>query len=268
MITIGIRVCVLSSSSSGNSSYIETQELKILIDAGFSGKMIAQKLCEIDVNVKDIDAILLTHEHIDHIKGAGVLARRFKIPIYANSGTWEGIGNGIGKISPQQRLVFSNDDFFSLKDLQVKPYTLSHDAQDTVGFSFFHDGYKISIATDLGYVDEKIIHELADSDGLILEANHDEEMLKVGPYPWSVKQRILSDKGHLSNEAAGHALCCLLDKKIPQVLLAHLSQNNNLPELAMITVKNILAQQGCEVGKDIDVSLCYCNRPSKVMAFG
>lgn len=268
MITISIRACVLSSSSSGNSVYVETQELKILVDAGFSGKMIAQKLCEIDVNIKDIDALLLTHEHIDHIKGAGVLARRFKIPIYANEGTWAGIGDGIGKISSEQCLTFSNDKLFSLKDLQVKPYAVSHDAQDTVGFSFFHDEYKISIATDLGYVDERIIHHLAGSDGLILEANHDKEMLKVGPYPWPVKQRILSDRGHLSNEVAGHALCCLLEKKIPQVLLAHLSQNNNLPELAMLTIKNILAQQGCEVGKDIDVSLSYCNRPSKIMAFG
>lgn len=262
-----MQFCSLASGSSGNCHLVKDGKHHILIDAGLSGKKIENKLKEIDVNPKDLSAIVVSHEHSDHICGAGILSRRYDIPIYANSGTWKGMEPRIGEIAEKNIKHFNSNENFYIGDFNIRPYDISHDAIEPVGFSILKNNNKISIATDLGCMTKHIMEELKDSNLLILESNHDEEMLKAGHYPYSLKRRILSDIGHLSNEAAGNAIVDLINKNIGTVVLAHLSNENNFPELAIITIKNILASNQIRVGEDIDLDLIYRDRISSVYEF-
>lgn len=259
--------CSLASGSSGNCHLINDGENSILIDAGLSGKQIENKLEEISINPKSIVGILVSHEHSDHICGVGVLSRRYNVPIYANEGTWLGMGNRIGKIKDENIKYFNSEEGFCIKDFNIKSYSIPHDANEPVGFSIEKNNTKISIATDLGYIDENIINEVKDSNLLVLESNHDEEMVKVGKYPYYLKRRILSNIGHLSNEAAGNAIVDLVSKNVKSILLAHLSKENNFPELAIATVKNILEDKRITIGKDINLDLVYRDTISKVYQF-
>ena len=264
---MGIKFCSLSSGSSGNCQYIETDKIKIIVDSGFSGKKTKELLNSIDVDPKDLDAILITHEHIDHIKGAGILSRRYDIPIYANMETWAGMEDKIGAIDLKNIKTFSTEKFFDLKDLTIYPVSTFHDAKEPVGYILFYKGVKISIVTDTGFISDNILEKIRDSNLYFLESNHDEFMLKEGLYPWHLKRRILSANGHLSNEDAGNTLAQILKGQGEKVLLAHLSQDNNVPELAISTVTDILTSKGLNVEKDIDLGLSFRDRATCIYEF-
>lgn len=215
-----------------------------------------------------MDGILVTHEHDDHIRGVGVLSRRYDIPIYANQETWKAMEAKLGKISDNNVRIFYNDMDFYIKDVNIQPFGIPHDAADPVGFCFFNRGKKISIATDLGHTNSRIINTVMDSDLVMLEANHDVEMLMGGSYPGHLKKRILGSKGHLSNTDAGLALVKMITNKLTHVLLAHLSLQNNIPQLAYQTVTEILADSGIENGRDIAVDMTYRDRVSNLYHIG
>lgn len=257
-----LKFCSLFSGSSGNASYIGTDRTHILVDAGFTGKRIVEGLKDIGLGGEELDGILISHEHSDHIKSAGVLSRRFDIPIYANEDTWKSMEDKLGKVASKNIRVFNNDIDFYIKDINVHAYGIPHDAADPVGFCFFYGNKKISITTDLGHTNSKIINTVMDSDLVVLEANHDLNMLQVGPYPWYLKKRIMGKKGHLSNEDAGAALVRMMAGKVSHVLLAHLSRENNFPQLAYQTVVNVLEASQIKVGKDVKVDMTHRDRAS------
>lgn len=245
-----MRVCTLASGSSGNSAYIEGDGTSILIDAGLSGKAITGALDAIGVDASELDAILVTHEHTDHIKGVGVLARKYDLKVFATESTWDAILPSIGKVPEYNRSVIEEGQSLDLGGLQIEHFETSHDAVDSVGYCLFSKGVKVGIATDTGYLTDAAKKYLDGSDLLIFEANHDLHMLKTGSYPWFLKQRILGDRGHLSNITAAHCLSSLVAGNTKGVILAHLSRENNLPELAYSTVAEVLTESGLSPGKD------------------
>ncbi len=261
---MSFKFCSLSSGSSGNSQYIETDKMKILVDAGLSGKKTQELLKSIDVDPSDIDCILVTHEHMDHVKGAGILSRRFDIPIYANQGTWNSMKEGLGKISESNIKVFHTSMDFELGDLGVLPFNISHDSAEAVGYNFFNKNKKITVMTDTGCISEDIKKKVMNSNLLMIESNHDTEMLKIGSYPWFLKQRVSGEFGHLSNEDAGNIIAEVLRGTNETVLLGHLSRENNFPELAYQTVVNILNKKGIDVCKDITLDMTYRDKATKV----
>lgn len=265
---MSLKFCSLFSGSSGNASYIGTEKTHLLIDAGFTGKRVEQALKGIDIDPSMLDGILITHEHADHIQSAGVLSRRYNLPIYANEATWEAMEDKIGNISTQNIRIFYNDRDFYIKDINIQPYSIPHDAADPVGFCFFHGRNKISIMTDLGHTNSKMIKTVMDSDLVVLEANHDVDMLQTGSYPWPLKKRILGRKGHLSNKDAGLALVEMIKGKLTHVLLAHLSKENNIPHLAYETVVSILEAHGIRNGKDIVIDMTHRDRASNFYHVG
>ena len=230
--------CTIASGSSGNCTYVGTQSASLLVDTGMSGKKLKESLHAIDRKMEDLSGILITHEHSDHICGLGVLARRYHLPIYATPGTIRYLISctQVGKIDPQLFHPVKEDEPFTVGDITACPFRISHDAAQPVGYRFESGGKSAAIATDMGCYDEYIISHLRDLEALLLEANHDVNMLQAGPYPYPLKQRILSEKGHLSNEHAGHLLCEILHDNIRYILLGHLSAENNYPPLAMATV--------------------------------
>lgn len=261
---MSFRFCSLSSGSSGNVLYISTGNTSLLIDAGLSGKRTEHLLRETGVSPKEIDAILVTHDHDDHIRGVGVLCRRYDVPVYANMLTWEAMGPRIGEVSAFNMQEFRTNQEFSIGDICIKPYSISHDAADPVGFTFCSGKAKVSIANDLGCVTESVVKEISGSQFLMLESNHDVEMLKVGPYPWYLKRRIMGETGHLSNEDAGGALLRMAGKGLKNVLLGHLSKENNYPLLALETVKGMLRAEGIEIGREMNIELSFRDKISRV----
>lgn len=228
----------IASGSSGNSTYVGSANANILVDAGISGKKIIEGLLEYGVDACDIDALLITHEHIDHISGVGVLARKLKVPIYATKGTIDALASAkVGKIDESLFNVIKAGDEFVIRDITVKAIKISHDAAEPVAYSFESNNKKIAIITDLGYYDEGIVDKLRGVNAIVLEANHDVRLVQVGPYPYHLKQRILCDSGHLSNENAGKLLKTISHSEMKAVFLGHLSGENNTPELAYETVR-------------------------------
>ncbi|MGI6006177.1 MAG: MBL fold metallo-hydrolase [Ruminococcus sp.] len=233
-----MKLCSIASGSSGNCIFAGSEETSLLVDVGISGKRIEFGLNEIDRTTADIDGILITHEHSDHIKGLGVVSRKYKIPIYATAGTIKAIleMGTLGKMPEGLFREIREDEPCRIKDITVHPFSISHDAAQPVGYRMESGGKKIGIATDMGQYNEYIIENLTGLDGLLLEANHDVNMLQVGSYPYYLKQRILGNRGHLSNESAGQLLCRLLHDQMKKVLLGHLSRENNYEALAFETV--------------------------------
>ncbi|MFA5528346.1 MAG: MBL fold metallo-hydrolase [Peptostreptococcales bacterium] len=252
---MALALCSIASGSSGNCYVIASKSTKVLVDAGISGKKIRESLESIQLSPYDIDGILITHEHIDHVKGAGIFSRKYDTPIYANEKTWESMGCIIGKVEEHNRRILRTTETFSINDLKIKSFNIPHDAVEPIGYSFYKEDVQLSVATDIGYMTEEVFCEICKADFLVLESNHDVEMLKVGKYPWNVKKRILGEKGHLSNIDAGKILINILksQKKRPEVLLAHLSHENNFPQMAHQTIKNILEEEEYYIGKDINL---------------
>ncbi|MFD1397623.1 MBL fold metallo-hydrolase [Kroppenstedtia eburnea] len=257
-----MKYSVLASGSSGNALYVETERSRILVDAGLSGKQLENLLRSIDVDPSTLQAILVTHEHSDHVKGLGVFARRYRLPVYMNEATWENLPSGVGQIPPEQQHVFATLATLELEDLTVESFPISHDAAEPMGFCFHHEGARLGLVTDTGYINRRILEKVAGCDALIFESNHDVNMLRMGRYPWNVKRRILSDVGHLSNEDAGWALTEILRGNGEDIFLAHLSQDNNLTELAHLTVKGVLQEQGLRVGQDVRLWETHPDRPT------
>lgn len=232
---------VLGSGSKGNCLYVESGKTSILIDAGFSGKEIARRLHVHGRDLDTLDGLFLTHEHGDHIQGAGVLSRRYKLPVYANSGTFQGSDKRIGKL--YKRIEFETGKSVHLQDLEIRSFRISHDTLDPVGFLISDGKVSIACCTDTGKVSHLISNKLSGCDAVILEFNHDLLMLKHGPYPLSLQQRVRSSQGHLSNEDAAIFLQTLLHDNLKHIVLAHLSETNNTQDLALKSASRVIPQE-------------------------
>lgn len=241
---MSLRFSVLSSGSTGNATVIQNQDATVMIDVGLSCKQTEQLLEKQDLSGKQIDAILVTHEHSDHIKGLGTFSRKHNVPIYANENTWSALEKHVGEIAEENRIVMQTGEARDFGDMRVESYGISHDAAEPVGYKFYEGETKLSVTTDLGYMSDKVRNEIIDSDVLVLESNHDTEMLRVGRYPWNIKRRILGDLGHLSNDAAGEALCEIATGNTCRVYLAHVSRDHNMMDLARMTVKGVMEDNG------------------------
>nr|WP_315410451.1 MBL fold metallo-hydrolase [uncultured Selenomonas sp.] len=234
----GLRVAVLASGSKGNAAYIELDGVRLLIDAGISARRITRSLADLGVDAASLDGVFVTHEHSDHIKGLPTLLKQYRLPLFAPPATLRAIGESLAV--PEDTFTPLAGDVM-LGSVAVKSFSTLHDAASPVGYAVC-GSEKCALATDLGFLTNDVMAAIEGSDVLILEANHDRELLQSGSYPWRLKQRILSNRGHLSNSAAAWALVRL--KKRPRaVFLAHMSQENNRPELVEETVRTILAQQ-------------------------
>ena len=234
-----LELCSIASGSSGNSICVGNENTHILIDAGISGKRIEGGLNEFDLATKDMQGILITHEHIDHIAGLGVLARKYQIPLYTTEGTKNAIlqTKSVGKVDEDLFRIITPGETFAVGDLMVKAIAISHDAADPVAYRITSDNKSVAVITDLGVYDQNIVDSLQQLDALLLEANHDVKMLQMGSYPYPLKQRILGAKGHLSNESSGQLLCQLLHDNFKGVVLGHLSKENNYEHLAYEAVR-------------------------------
>jgi phosphoribosyl 1,2-cyclic phosphodiesterase len=226
-----LELCMLASGSKGNAIYVSGGSTSILIDAGLSGIEIERRLQSKGLYPEDLDAILVSHEHTDHIQGVGVLSRRFNLPVYMSSKTEKAAISQLGTVRVIKN--FECGSPFMIKDLSIHPFSISHDAKDPSGFTVNQNGTKIGIATDLGIATSMVKEHLKGCSLLVLEANHDEEMLINGPYPWPIKQRIRSRAGHLSNKASKNLLKELQHDRLKYVMLAHLSEINNTPQKAL-----------------------------------
>ncbi len=233
---------VLGSGSKGNSLYIESGETAILIDAGFSGKVIEKRMAIHGKYLDDLNAIFLTHEHNDHIKGAGVLSRRCALPVHANYGTFKGSERTVKKL--QKKVEFETGDICALQDLEIRSFRISHDTRDPVGYLISDGTHNIAYCTDTGKVSQLITNRLTGCDALVLEFNHDPEMLKNGSYPFPLQQRVRSSQGHLSNNDAATFLQSLVHENLQCVVLAHLSEMNNRPEIARKAAEAVLSSEG------------------------
>lgn len=253
----------LYSGSSGNCSVVSSGNTHILVDAGMTGKAITSALSDVDIDPCSISAIVVTHEHSDHIKGVGVMSRKYDIPVYANEGTWKAMAPLVGNISMKNIRTFVTGQNFYIGSFDLTPFRISHDAAEPVGFKFFEKGSKLVYMTDTGCVSEALRETASDADLLFLESNHDVDMLKNGSYPYQLKMRILSKKGHLSNDAAGDLLAKLFLSGMRRVILAHLSHENNTESVAYNTVRGILNSNGIPE-KDFFLKVAHRDRVTGV----
>lgn len=260
-----MKFSALASGSSGNCQYIESGEKRILIDAGLSGKAIEANLRAIGVEPNTLDAIFVTHEHNDHVKGVGILARRYGLEVFANENTWLAMERTIKHIDDHKRHVFRSAEPFRYGDLEVFPMPLFHDAVEGCGYVFATEAHKVSILTDTGWVNTSMLEHMAGSDIYYLESNHDLEMLKNGPYPRILKERIASTRGHLSNEHCAELLTSLIKKRGEHVVLAHLSRENNLPLLAARATRETLAERGIHEGVDFLLEVARPKEPTQLI---
>lgn len=250
----------LISGSSGNATYISDGKTRLLIDCGMSGTKLKDSLRAVDVLPEDIDAILVTHEHIDHVRGAGVVSRRYNIPVYATEGTHKNMN--AGKLAEENIKVISARKSFQIGGIGVTPFTIPHDAAEPVGYTFFAGGEKYALATDIGKMDEDLLGCIKGSKRILLESNHDIEMLRCGTYPYPLKQRILSDTGHLSNNMAAQTALELVNSGTEHIMLGHLSMENNRPEIAMLETYNLLSLSGINVGDDVTLKIADRYKPT------
>jgi len=240
-----LRICVLGSGSKGNCTYVESSAARILIDAGLSAREIERRLQQIDRSPATLDGVLISHEHSDHIHGVGVLARRYQLPVYANHATWQRAQPLVGRVDVVHE--FCTGSAFTLKDLIINPFSLPHDADDPVAFRLSWRRRTLAVVTDLGYPSQLVRERLRGCHLLLLESNHDESMLKAGPYPWPLKQRVGGKAGHLSNLQSSQLLRDVLHDELEHVILGHLSEINNRPDLARLTAQDSLGSKSTQV---------------------
>ena len=253
--TAEVAVVNLASGSKGNATIIATPDTSILVDAGLSGKEIEKRMVDKGLSPKKLSAIIVSHEHSDHVKGVGILARRFNIPVYISPITEKAAGNQLGKIKDIRH--FECGLSFAVESMIIHPFSTSHDAADPAGFTISNGITKVGIATDLGIATNLVRERLKNCDILILEANHDPEMLINGPYPWPLKQRIKGRMGHLSNEASKELLSELANEKLKHVILAHLSEENNKPDIAI----RVIGEARVHPGTKISIACQYEGSP-------
>ena len=254
--------CPLYSGSSGNALFCQAGNTRVLIDAGKPGRSIEDALRLLDVAPETLDALLITHEHSDHILGAGVLARRYGLPVYATRGTWAGMEGKVGNIPPQQRRELTPGRGFLLGDMGVESFSIPHDAAEPVGFRLWYGRASVSTATDLGHFSREVYERIAGSSLVLLESNHDPDMLRANPhYSAPLKRRILGALGHLSNETCAEALRLLIRSGTGTVILGHLSGENNTPELALRVSEEMLSREGIQPGRDVQLRVALRDQP-------
>ncbi len=264
-----LKYCSIGSGSSGNCHYVGYKDTNILIDAGLSGKRISKGLEDIDVDISKLRGIFVTHEHSDHIKGLGVLSRKYDLPIYLNYKTWLALESKIGKIKESNIMIFDNDKAYDLGDMCIKPFSINHDAADPVGFSLFNErDDKLSIATDTGHISDDIRENILGSKLVVLESNYDKEMLLMGSYTYALKKRVMSNTGHLSNEDAAKFAVDLIKNGTEEILLAHLSRENNFPALAYETSNHILTENQMKIGRDVELEILMRDDISRLYQLG
>ena len=262
-----LKFCSLYSGSTGNSLFVQNNNTKILIDAGVSGKKIIEALDSINVSPNEIDAILITHEHSDHIQSVGTFSKKFNVPVYANSKTWSKIPKEAEKINKENIFTFKTSQDFTVGDLVIHPFKTPHDAIESCGFNIFDGKTKISIATDLGHVTPEIQNCLKGSKFVLLESNYEPEVLRICSYPSLLKSRIAGPNGHLSNNMAGETISSLIESGLATVMLGHLSKESNFPEMAYETVLSELEMRKFKKGT-IDLSVASRFEPSKLIEIG
>lgn len=260
---MSVRVAVLGSGSRGNSTLVATEKTRLLIDAGFSKKETYARLAAIEEKCDGFDALVISHEHSDHVNGLRSLALDLEIPVYITAATRDAI-RGDPRINGFE--LFSAGEKFSIGDIEIMPFSVPHDAVDTVAFTLEAQGVRIGLVTDLGYIPELVKQRVRGCHCLIFESNHDLEMLKVGPYPWFVKQRVMSRQGHLSNHATAQFLSEDYDGEAQVLVLAHLSENNNHPEIARLTALEALSQRTSR-GNGVELHLASQSAPTQVFQF-
>lgn len=259
-----MKFSILASGSSGNAIYIQTEQANILLDAGISGKQLETRLQSVaNISLAQLDAILVTHEHIDHVRGLPQAFKQSRAQLFLTDGTWQQV---VGKLPAAadpmaRRLPVVPGQSFTVADVQITPFSVSHDAEEPVAYRFDSGDTSLTVLTDLGYVSDAIKSVAYGSNAIVLETNHDVNMLRAGRYPWNVKRRILGDKGHLSNEDAATALADLLAREQVAVYMAHLSEENNMPDLAEITVTSVLQEMDARLLEQITL-----HRTSREMA--
>lgn len=246
-----LRFSPLFSGSSGNAIYVGCGETHVLVDAGLSGTRIANELDKIGIHPSQLAAILVTHEHSDHCSGVGVLARKYHLPVYATAGTWAGMESKIGAVEAQLRCEMAPGADFYLGELNVMPFATPHDANEPVGLCFECGGARFAIATDLGCPKKGWMSAVRGADAVLLESNYDPDMLQAGSYPYELKRRILSTKGHLCNDDAGACAVELVKAGAKHIILGHLSKENNFPELARRCTEDALRAEGIVPGEDV-----------------
>ncbi len=259
-----LKFCSLYSGSSGNCLFVSSTHTNILVDCGTSCKKICEGLASIDSSIEDIDAILVTHEHSDHVQSLGMISKKFNIPVYANLETWNAMEKQKEKVSENNINYFTNDEDFTLNDLTIHPFSTPHDAANPCGFNIHNGKKKLSIATDLGHMDNSIFKQLEKSSFILLEANYEPEVLKMSKYPYHLKQRIAGPNGHLSNQTAGKTIAALMKKDLKQVLLGHLSKESNFPELAYKSVAEELMNSNSDINT-IKLNVASRNEPGKII---
>lgn len=250
-----MKITTLASGSSGNAIYLGDKETNILVDCGLTGKKTSAALAELSVDPGNLAGIVITHEHRDHIQGIGIMSRKYDIPVFATEKTWAAIDQQIGELAEKNQRYLAIGEAIELGSIQLEPFATSHDAAEPIGIAAYQGEEKVGIATDTGCVTPGMNKHLQDCDLILLEANHDEEMLQQGPYPIYLKKRIKSNYGHLSNHTTGKALAKWVSGNTQQVILAHLSQENNQPYLARKTVEEILLKEGVGVGMEVQVTV-------------
>lgn len=258
-----LKFCSLYSGSSGNSFLVQSNNAKILVDAGVSCKKIVDALASLNIAIEDIDAILVTHEHTDHTQSIGTISKKYDIPVYANKKTWQAMPNQIEKINKKNIYYFRNNEEFKLKDLKIFPFSIPHDAANPCGFNIYNENTKISVATDIGHMDYTILNNLKNSKFVLLESNYEPDVLKYSRYPYKLKERIASPIGHLSNIDAGKAINYLADFGLQSAMIGHLSNENNFPELAY---KSVLEQ--IDDNKKLNLEVASRFEPSKFFDVG
>jgi phosphoribosyl 1,2-cyclic phosphodiesterase len=250
---MSLQFSVLASGSTGNAFYVEDGNHSFLVDAGFSGKQMEALFEKINRDISKLSGVFVTHEHSDHIKGIGVIARKYKLPVFANEKTWRAMDGMIGEVPVEQKFVFNMETVKSFGTTDIESFGVSHDAAEPMFYVFHNEGKKLVLITDTGYVSDRVKGIISNADMYVFESNHDVQMLRMGRYPWNIKRRILSDVGHVSNEDAAVAMSDVVGDNTKRVYLAHLSLDNNMKDLARMSVTQTLEGRGIQVGEQFDL---------------
>jgi phosphoribosyl 1,2-cyclic phosphodiesterase len=264
-----MKFCTLSSGSSGNCVFVEHNGFRVLVDCGRSGKHIETQLGAIGEDAGNISAILVTHEHIDHIRGVGVFSRRYDLPVYATRGTWASIRKGgkIGEFKAHNEREFISGDEIILGDMAVKSFAIPHDAAEPVGYRFDFGNQTCVIATDIGHISSEVEEHIYGADTALLESNHDVKMLEQGEYPHYLKLRILGNKGHLSNRDAAGVAAKMVQNGTKRLILGHLSEQNNCPNIVRDEIHKVMGRIGAKVGKDFDLEIAERHGVAEAVCF-
>lgn len=260
-----IRFCTLYSSSSGNSVFISDGSTNLLVDAGVSASKIVNALGDIGVSPEEIDGILVTHEHSDHIAGVGVLTRKYRIPVYANEKTIAAMQISSSAPSKDCIRTIVTGESFKIRSAEVRAFKTPHDAVNSVGYTVIVEDTKLGVSTDTGCITKPMLTALAGCDAVVIESNHDVDMLKNGPYPYILKKRILSDNGHLSNENGAWLATQLALWGTKHIVLGHLSDKNNTPDRAFEASRKMLSENGFKVNEDVTLSVAMKNEITEII---